>query len=381
MINRELLRQFPTRRLKPEDGLAVTARVWESAHDYHRQRLRFHDLLRHGPGILTGLGVIASDPADSTVYILPGVAVDPCGETIALTEPMAYDVGSTQGLLYLLLTYEDSVPSDERAREDEPLYIHARFGIEAMPNLPEGAYVELARIKRLAQDAPVTDARNTLHPAANEIDLRFRPEMGAVPLQVASLAVCYTGGPSIRHHGHAVDLLANALRHGGQRLAVDDNVPLATELDAYTLVYLVGQEAFKLNRDEMNALYAYLQGGGTVLIESCRRQTATGNPPADASFSDLLASMGISLEEVGAEHGLFLEPHLFAAPPQGFETEGTPSVLAGGGVIFSTHDYGCLWQGKRRSRAASREEIRTATEWGENILAYALERQLKKGTQ
>jgi hypothetical protein len=74
----------------------------------------------------------------------------------------------------------------------------------------------------------------------------------------------------------------------------------------------------------------------------------------------------------------FVEPHLFAAPPPGFETDGTPKVVVGaaaaGRVVWSMCDYGCLWQGERRGRAASREEIRTAMEWGANVVTYALNR-------
>jgi hypothetical protein len=378
MIDRDLLREFPTRRIKPEDGMAVTAKVWEAAHEYHRQRLRFHDLLRHGPGILTGLGVIASDPPDSTVYILPGIAVDPCGETIALMEPLAYDIGSAHGLVYLLLTYEESHPSIEPGREDEPIYIDCQFGIEATSILPDEAYVELARIRRGDANAPITDASDILHPRSNEVDLRFRPEMGIAPLEFVSVAVSYTGGVAGRAHGRGVDYLAGALRQSGYRAAVDDGVLLTAGLDTYTLLYLVGQEAFQLSRDEMLALHAYLEGGGCVLFESCRHDAAGADPPADASFLDLLASMGIELKELQADHDLLFKPHLFAAPPPGFETEGTPGVQVGKGVIFSTCDYGCLWQGKRRDRAASREEIRTAMEWGSNIIAYAHRRRQGK---
>ena len=49
-------------------------------------------------------------------------------------------------------------------------------------------------------------------------------------------------------------------------------------------------------------------------------------------------------------------------------------MQAGEGVIFSMCDYGCLWQGARRDNLASREEIRTAYEWGGNIVAYAVDR-------
>ena len=116
-----------------------------------------------------------------------------------------------------------------------------------------------------------------------------------------------------------------------------------------------------------------------MLIESCRAETDAGDPPADAAFSDLLASMGVGLEEIQPGHELLLEPYLFAAPPPGFETGGEARVLVGEGVIFSTCDFGCLWRGQRRGAAASREEIRTGVEWGDNIVHYALKRRQGKG--
>jgi hypothetical protein len=380
MIREDLLREFPIKRLKAVDGMAVTAGVWEEAHDYHRQRQRFHALLNHGPGIVTGLEVIASDPPDSSVYILPGIAVDPLGQTIVLPEPMVYDVGTTQGLLYLLLTYGESNPTAEDDREEGALYVHGQFGIEAGLGLPDTPWVELARIRRQSRESPIMDAQDAAHPGPNKIDLRFRQEIGAAPQEVVSLAVVYAGGKNAggktdERHERGARYLARTLGHSDRRRAwVDDDVPLAPGLEVYTLVYLVGREAFQLSRDEMNALYAYLQEGGTVFIESCRQGTETGDPAADASFADLLGSLGLQLEALPPGHSLLLEPSLFAVPPPGFETEGAPGVSIGEGVIFSTHDYGCLWQGERRSGAASREEIRAALEWGGNLVTYAMER-------
>jgi hypothetical protein len=377
MTDKELLQEFPARRIQPLDGMAVTAQVWEEAHDYHRRFQQLHDRVRHGPEIVTGLGVIASDPPDSSVYILPGVAVDPRGQVIVVTEPVAYDVGAAHGLLYLLLTYEESSPTPDRDQEDSPLYVQAQFGIEATMAWPDTPCLELARVRRRDRKAPLVDAREAEHPAPNEIDLRFRPDAaqaGAATKAIASIAVCYTGGLKNVQQGHGANYLARALRHAGRRAWVDDRVPLASGLETYTLVYLVGRDAFQLNRDEMSALYAYLQAGGTLLIESCRRGDEDGDPPSDASFLDLLGSMGVELKKVQRGHDLLVSPHLFAAPPPGYETGGPPAVSVGGGVIFSTGDYGCLWQGERRGRAASREEIRTAMEWGENIIAYALKR-------
>jgi hypothetical protein len=381
MHKEELLQECPTKRIKPHDGMAVTAAVWEEAHEYHRQHLRSHVLFNHGPGIVTGLEVIASDPPDSSVYILPGIAIDPEGQTIMLTQPVAYDFGQeSEGLLYLLLSYGESRPTagGGEGQKDGLLYVHAEFAMHAQPTLPDTPHVELARVRRQGKGAAIQDAQDAAHPGPNELDQRFRQEIGAVPQKMDSLAVIYLGGDSDKRHGRGANYLARALgRSVNVRVWVDENVPIADGLEAYTLVYLVGQGAFQLSREEMDSIYAYLQGGGTVFIESCRREMTNGDPPADASFSELLATLGIKLEDLKAGHSLLVEPFLLAAPPPGFETQGTPSVSVGDGVIFDTHDYGCLWQGERREGTPSREEIRSALEWGGNIVAYAMKRRQK----
>jgi hypothetical protein len=385
-MNNDQLRDFPTRRIEPVDGMAVTAKVWEEAHSYHRQRLQFHELLEHGAGIVTGLSVIASDPPDSAVYILPGVAIDPEGQPIIMDEPVTYDIGgSAEGLLYLLLSYGESRPRAVGDRPDSPLYVHTEFGIEARSSLPDTPCVELARIRRQSRESPIFNAQDKAHPGPNEIDLRFRHEIRARPRQMLSMAVSYVGGgmKDVRH-GRGADLMARAFGRAhrdkvARSLSVDHNIPLNGDLKPYALLYLVGQGSFQLSKMEMETLYNYMQNGGTVFIESCRRETGSesapgGDPPADTSFYNLLADLGVELNELRSDHRMLREPFLFAAPPQGFETQGTPRVAVSDSVIFSTYDYGCLWQGERRSGSASREAIRAALEWGANIVTYAAER-------
>ena len=378
LIKEDLLKEVPIRRIKPFDGMSVTAAVWEEAHEYHRQQQRFHNLLNHGAGILTGLEAIASDPPDNSVYILPGIACDSAGQTIVLPEPLSFDLGAAQGTIYLLLSYGEGGPRTEAGGEgDNTLYIHAQYSLEAGPALPETGYVELARVRRQERGAPIRDAQDRWLPKPNEIDLRFRRDIGAKARDVASVAVCYLGGPADKRHGRGVNFLANALGHSDDlSLWVDDQVPLTAgaDLSGYTLVYLVGLGAFRLTPDEMNVLYAYLQGHGTLLFESCRHDAPAGNPPADAAFLDMLSSFGLQLNELRPDHRLLVEPWLFAAPPPGFETEGAPNIRLSDDVILTDCDYGCLWQGERRGRAATREEIRAALEWGRNLVAYAIER-------
>jgi hypothetical protein len=43
-------------------------------------------------------------------------------------------------------------------------------------------------------------------------------------------------------------------------------------------------------------------------------------------------------------------------------------------VIISSYDYGCLWCGERRNGPAEREAIRSAMEWGENLVQFAVAR-------
>ncbi|MEP7358212.1 MAG: DUF4159 domain-containing protein, partial [Anaerolineales bacterium] len=162
----------------------------------------------------------------------------------------------------------------------------------------------------------------------------------------------------------------------GQPAWVEEDAALTGGLGAHTLVYLVGHNGFQLNADQMNGLYGYLQGGGTLLIESCRRE-AQAAAAADNSFAELLSSLGIKLDSLAMGHSLLTQPNLFAAAPPGFETEGLPIVRVGEGVIVSNADYGCLWQGERRSGAAGRDAIRTAHEWGANLLALAQARRTK----
>ena len=201
--------------------------------------------------------------------------------------------------------------------------------------------------------------------------------MGSLNRLPESLAVCYLGEPRPEERGHGAGWLEQALNKagGGPRLVVDDHVPFeAGLLGEYTLVYLVGVGGTAIMREQMNALYAYIRGGGTVLMESCRRGLNGGAAPADAAFIDLAASFGITLAEPQSGAALLVDSIHFALPPFGFESEGQPVFLAGDGLLFSSHDYGCLWQGQRRGRPATREEIRTVEEWGQNLLSYAQRR-------
>jgi hypothetical protein len=369
----EQFKLFPAKRVKPVDGMAVTAQVWEEAHDYHQQHQRFHTMFYHGAGIVTGLEVIASDPPDTSVYILPGIAVDPAGQTIVLPQPVSYDIGhEMEGLLYLLLSYGESRPrADGGHKGDGPMYVHAEFSISARTFLPTTPWVELARVERRSREDPFSDAQNPAEPDLNEIDLRFRRQVGA-PREVG-VAVCYLGKVTDKRHGRGARYLARALNHLGRYyVSVNDDVSLAPGIEANTIIYLVGEGDLELSSGQMNGLFNHVnRGRGTLFIENI-------DADAESSFLKILRDMEMEPKALQPGHRLLTHPYLFAAPPPGYgpetENEDTPEVLVSDGVIFSTDNYGLAWQGEIRDGTPSREQIRSVVEWGANIVAYARDR-------
>lgn len=374
MDKNDLLQTLPTKQIKPVDGMAVTADVWAEAHDEHRRARRTHAMAFHGTGIVAGLEVIASEPPDTAVYILPGVAVDPLGQIIALPQPVAYDIGhEMEGMLYLLLSYAESRPrADESAAQpDGPLYVHAEFSIAARTTLPNTPYVELARIWRHKRDDDFLDAHNPAQPGPNEIDLRFRREIGA-PREI-SIAVCYLGEAAEQKHGRGAAYLAHALNRSGRYfVTVEDDARLAPGVEANTLIYLVGKGTFELGTGQINGLTNYVnKGKGTLFIEST-------DADSHAAFQSLFTTMNLKPEVLPGGHYLLMDPHLFSVPPAGFEPESTPEIQVEKGVIVSSGNYGLVWQGEIKSGTPSRERLRAAAEWGENILNYAWDRRRRR---
>jgi len=367
----EILQQYPKKRLSPEDGMAVTASVWEEAHDEHRLTQRLHTLLERGPGIVTGLEVVASDPPDTSVYVLPGIAISPDGDTIVIQDPVTYDLRAAQGAVKLLLTYTESKPKPEKNAEGELLrYVHAQFGLEAVAlETNASAGVELARVYLTEHGVVLQNATRQKSPADNEIDVRFRHEIGASASTPLTIAICSLDDTVPTCHEPGIQATIRFLHQSAhQPVWVDVNVPLSGRLQQYPLVVLAAPGEFTLPVEKMNALYAYMQNGGTLLLESCNQN---GNSEAAlTAFQSLLESLGVAFTPLPEDHTLLQEPHLFATPPIG-ATGREPQIWIGEGVILSAADYGCLWAGHSHDGQPSREQIRTAHEWGVNLLTYA----------
>jgi hypothetical protein len=365
MATENTFRLFPNKKLRAFDGMAVTADVWDQAHTYHDQFQRTHNLFFHGAGILTGLEVIASDPPDRMVYILPGVAVDLAGQIIVLPEAVAYDIGNDiEGQLFLLLSYRESAPRSSNGNEQSsPQFTESQYSITARPAIPDQPVVELARFNRESRTAFLLDAQNPLEPRLNEIDLRYRHAIDLATASPMTVGVIYQGKVREPVHGSGLARTTYELSHASRvNMVVEDNQQLNPNVLGFTMLYLVAEGKFQLNASQIKGLQGYLERGGTLLLESCDEESA-------ADLKALCEKLGTALNPLQAGDPLLLQPYLFAAPP----VEGG-EVLIGEGVIFSSAAIGPFWAGKSGKKTASRAELRTAVEWAANLAFYALER-------
>jgi hypothetical protein len=353
---------FPQMRIKPYDGMPVTADIWDKAHAYHRQAAASHNLFFHGAGILTGLEVAASDPADHIVFVLPGVAVDPSGQVIVLPEPVAYDLGAEiDGPLYLLLSHRESTVGDEKTKKENALqYTRDEFLLTARAEIPQGAWLELARFTRADRSAAIHDAADPAHPKVNELDLRYRPVIIRKTEKLVTAALVTLGSEK-------ADAWAGGLLRLGEevcapkniRLVVDQYPQLTPDVLGYDLLILAGSGKFTLSAAQTGGLKSFVEGGGVIYMDA-------GDAAAAEVFGKVITQTGVKLKEVAQGHALLGQPCLFAQPPAGFTAEG--ELKAGQGLIFSTYNYGRLWNGETAGHTPTREEIRSALEFGLNII-------------
>lgn len=364
-----LFHLFPQKKIRPYDGMSVTADVWEKAHETHTLGLQSHNLFFHGAGILTGLEVVSSDPPDRLVYILPGVAVDALGRVIVLPQAVAYDMGNdSEGQLYFLLSYRETMPSAGEGVGSEPAYTQSQFVLTARPSLPQEPVVELARITRSDRNASVKDAVDTLRPQADEIDLRYRRTLALSSSLLIPAAVIASGSGKNRNAAEGLANLAQAVRPAGRfQLVVEDQLPLNQNVVNYAALFLFIDGDVKLSASQIKGLKSYLEKGGTLVIECANEKSRT-------SAMELAGKLEIGLTNVEKGHALLCQPNLFAVPPAGYQPSG--ELLAGDGVLVSTFNYPRVWAGEAANGLPDRAQIRAAMEWGENLLQWIADRQV-----
>lgn len=413
-IKREGQGEFLRERIVAVDGMAATADVWNQAHDDHRQYNEALLRSMHGPGILSGLKVLANNQLSKRqIHIEAGIAVDPWGRIIVHPEASPFDLRDQQGLLYLVLTYKEGGPYQKAddSGDDAPHYVQLGWEVVAVTTLPSSPYVELARILRQDLNQEIKNALDTNHPGPHEIDLRFRRTIRTNFQDTLAVACIALERNLPGQHWGGWDNLARELSNRqAPALCIDRNITLPANLNQYGLVCLAAQNRFSLTDSEKRSLRDYLRRGGVIYYESCRRGLR-GEPSADDSFVDLLKALkndtspgepapsgvfgtlqasveraffdsGGKLPDVPQEHTLYVTPNFFAQWPDGYELRGQPQVhlltgIGQGTVIMSKNDYACVWAGDRRDRRALRSELRDAFDWGQNLVTFTCQ-QIKK---
>ncbi|MEI7844519.1 MAG: hypothetical protein WCK35_01830 [Chloroflexota bacterium] len=340
---------FPKTRIKPYDGMAVTADAWQEAHDEHRQNLRAHNLVFHGSGIVQGLEVIANDPPDQYVFISPGVAIDPAGNVIVLTETVAYDFGvNMEGPLFLVFGHGER---ESGGVDTEVKHIHAEFVIAARSTLPKRPVVELARVTLSAAGSAIQPPADPINPRPGELDLRFRAKARISAVRTAHVAVCVLGKELPSASADWNYLQRECLRSNFCQLFVECGITPDSTLSTYDLVCLTASGKFKLETELISALNTYLSTGKPLLVEALDNE-------AETACAALFEKLKRTLSPLAANDRLLEEPYLFTAAPQG-------QIKRDHQVIYSAGGFSQSWSGKT---AANRAEIRSAHEWGINLL-------------
>ncbi len=370
-LAKTLLEKLIEGRIEARDGMHVDAKIWQTAHNYHRYQQQAHALFGHGTGIVAGLEILADeDPRSRMVWIQPGIAVSPTGQTIVLEEKTSYTIKADQkDLVYLFLIGKEGEPNKDYIAQDGSAF-KSTLGLDKA-DVENG--VELARFRLKDSGVEIRDAKNPDQPDYSEIDLRFRQIVGAISRETVSIAIKYIGqttDASLPPYRDKIGQLTRALNHiSNHRICIDEIYSL-TSLSPYTLLYLIEQgDKVKLDQNELDALKTHLQKGGTLFVESYQPMTNKRS-----AFADIFEKIEVSIQEISTRHPLLIEPFFFSRPPAGDAQGG---VFVDEGVIFSTCDYGRLWQREmsRNGGVLSRETLRAALEWGANIVTYAAHRQ------
>jgi hypothetical protein len=348
---------FPKARIKPYDGMSITAEVWAEAHDEHRKMMEAHTLNLHGYGTVCGLRVTANDPPDQYIFVSAGMAVDPTGRVIVLPEPVAYDFGTAvEGELYLMLAHgEREVEGVQR----EVKYMQNEFLLAARPTFPKRPAVELARVTLSKRGASIKNAADPAHPGLEEIDLRYRPSIEPKVKQLAPVGVVFPGEkvPGVLagwDHLNAAGRLAEPYQ------LVVDELPDLQNLDRYALLYLAGRGRFEVDEAGINELRLHLNAAKWVIMEAFDEEGA-------GALMLLLSQLGISLQRAAEDSPICRKPYLFAALPEG---PGGNQLSFGDGIVFSQGQYALGWNGEGMARA----DIRSVHEFGLNLIHYCLEK-------
>ncbi len=107
-------------------GQLLDAAALQAEQDYHREKLRRHNRMLHGFGIVSGLCVHVeptSEPNGGRIIVDAGYAINACGEEIAVCASAALAPPSAGNEAFVSLRFwEHPLPLDSRSASGEPSF-------------------------------------------------------------------------------------------------------------------------------------------------------------------------------------------------------------------------------------------------------------------
>lgn len=375
----------PFERLQVQDGLLMNAERWRQAHDYHRQRQNVHYQALNLPGIVCDLGVVLI-PAPSEVeakyrdqrwvQIQSGIAIDLFGNIIVVPEPIEFRISSENLtpdpiIVYLVVSYVD--PEKLRRKEQSEM-VRETFRIDEKTSPPGDLEVELCRILLEPGATQIEVPKDVFFPGLNTLDLRCRKQARSRPQDFVRVAQLNSDDPNpnqtysnLSYLLASVSALYPALE-GSQ--TIDSITLLATDPNSinYDLLFLTGQQPLPIN-EFAKAIQPYLNLGTVLLIEAHPSHTAFIE--SVVALSDFLGTPIQELKRLERHHPLRTQPFLFSTLPQINQEQ--IQLGYGGGIVLIIGELSAAW-GLDERLLLPRETIRTAQEFGINLLHFAWRR-------
>lgn len=415
-------------RLQISDGLTITAERWREAHGYHRQRQNFQYQALYEPGIVYGLGVapLLDQPDGRLLQIQPGVAIDIEGNPIVVSLPEEFRLTSeaSEGqslLVYLAVNYVDP---DTLRYNTTIRSVKETFRIVEKLHLgPED--VEICRVLLQPGATQIQIPRDVFRPVANELDFRGRyhprpypqlwvqvgqitadrpsqpgsprgftdllrslpglyPELRGVPTIQTYTAQTLGRESALDCHllqiplnlllsvpAPAILRLQTYLAQGGLLLVTADfaDVNLLDLLD-------IGYELRSGLQDAERDRDLYDQTGAQLIAEITANQSAINQRLSEiqqqlGAMADRLRVPLVGNGDLEPDHPLRCHPFLFSQNP---ERLGHPIYVKNwGGLVLLVGDLTVCW-GRDATPPLSREVLRSAQEWGINLLHFAAQR-------
>jgi hypothetical protein len=172
-------------------GFLTTEKDWNEAEQYHVEKRKLHNRLLHAPGCVLGyagdLRVVARARGDLSVEVQPGYAIDGQGNDLILWDATIKNINPEEYRLpqtiYIVLRFAEELTDFIAYKENLEYKGHRRVQEQARIELSQtepdiSREIEVARIFLEKGATRVRDARDSMDPRANEIDMRFRPIAG-----------------------------------------------------------------------------------------------------------------------------------------------------------------------------------------------------------